>query len=514
MLKRNLLAFPRLSLKAKLVLSYLVVALGAVLIMAIIIALAVQSYFNNAQLDSLRGAALYRAQSVSYYYQRAGSWGNIQQFRISPNDPVVLVITDVNGALISCSEPAYIYNNGNCTDPILQHALSDALKGQSEDGYLPIVTQHGTFSSLFVSVPITLNGHVIGAMFLSEPQIYPNAFPGQVNTSILITVLAVSLVVLFFSILFATRLTEPLMSLTEAAEQMKQGRYTQRVQPPKSQDEMELLAQTFNEMADTIEADVNELRRQEQARRELLANIAHDLTTPLTAIQGFSEALADDMISDPSARQETAQRIAREVLRLRRMVGDLQQMSSLESGHVRLDLAPLNLYSLVDETLAVIEPECEQHEISVHNEISSWIPLVLADSDRITQVLLNLLDNARRHTHAGGRISVGAQVKERNLQVWVSDTGSGIDPADLPHIFERFYRADRSRTGGTGGGSGLGLSIVKAIITAHGGSIQAESEKNKGTRISFTLPLVQQPPQLQPTSPQQSAGGTKISKVF
>jgi two-component system sensor histidine kinase BaeS len=517
---RNLLAFPRLSLKAKLVLSYLVVALSAVLIMAIIIALAVQSYFNNAQLDALRGAALYRAQSVSYYYQRAGSWGKIQQFRISPNDPDVLVMTDANGNLISCSEPAYISDtSGNCTDSILQQALADSLRGESKDGYLPIVTQNGsTFSSLFVSVPITLNGHIIGALFLSQPQIYPNAFPSQVNTSILITALAVSLVVLLFSILLASRLTEPLRSLTEAAEQMKQGRYTERVQPPNTQDELEVLAQTFNEMADTIEADVNELRRQEQARRELLANIAHDLTTPLTAIQGFSEALADDIIPDPTARQETAQRIGREVQRLRRMVADLQQMSSLESGHVRLDLAPLNIYALVDETLAVIEPECEQREISVHNRISPRVPLVLADSDRVTQVLLNLLDNARRHTPAGGRISVGAQVKERCLQVWVSDTGTGIDPADLPHIFERFYRADRSRTGGTGGGSGLGLSIVKAIITAHGGTIQAESEKNKGTRITFTLPLAQSAPsaqssQLQLNPSQQPASETKFSNV-
>lgn len=488
MLKRNLFTFPRhLSLKAKLVLSYLAVALGAVLIMAVIIALAVQNYFNNAQLDALRSTALYRAQYLSYIYQRVGSWGKVNQIHISPNDPAVLVLADGRDELIACSQPAFILN-GNCNDPILQHALAQSLKGQVQSGYLPVVTQNGTFSSLFVSVPITLDGHTIGAMFLSEPQIYPDAFPGQVNTSILVTVLAVSLVVLFFSILFATRLTKPLMSLTEAAEQMKQGRYAQRVSAPKSQDELGMLAQTFNEMADTIEADVNELRRQEQARRELLANIAHDLATPLTAIQGFSEALADDMIPDAAARQETAQRIGREVLRLRRMVADLRQVSSLEAGQVQLDLAPLNIYSLVDETLAVFEPECEQKEISVHNEISPWTPLVRADSDRITQVLLNLLDNARRHTPNGGRITVGAEPNGKDLHVWVSDTGTGIDPTDLPHIFERFYRADRSRTGG---GSGLGLAIVKAIITAHGGTIRADSELSKGTRVTFTLPLMQ-----------------------
>ena len=145
-----------------------------------------------------------------------------------------------------------------------------------------------------------------------------------------------------------------------AAEQMKSGNYTQRVTPPKGKDELERLAVTFNAMADTIEADVNELRHQEQWRRELLANIAHDLATPLTAIQGFGEALADNVITDPEARQETAQLIGREVQRLRRLVGEMQQMTSLESGRIQLELAPLDIHALVDETLAVIKPEQPQ----------------------------------------------------------------------------------------------------------------------------------------------------------
>src|SRR5205814_1233789 len=130
-------------------------------------------------------------------------------------------------------------------------------------------------------------------------------------------------------------------ALTVAAEQMKRGDYAQRVVPPKSGDELEHLTVTFNAMADTIAADVAELRRQEQLRRDLIANIAHDLATPLTAIQGFSEALADNVISDTEARQETAQLIGREVQRLRRLVGDMQHMTSLESGRAQLDLAPL-----------------------------------------------------------------------------------------------------------------------------------------------------------------------------
>jgi signal transduction histidine kinase len=193
------------------------------------------------------------------------------------------------------------------------------------------------------------------------------------------------------------------------------------------------------------------------------------------------------MFSDEIERQETAQRIAREVQRLRRLVADMQQMSSFESGRVQLELATLDLHTLVDETLAVIAPECEQTSITVYNEISESTPPALADSDRITQVLLNLLDNARRHTPPGGKICVGASTSEKDLHIRVSDSGTGIDPVDLPHIFKRFYRADRSRTTSTGG-SGLGLSIVKAIIQQHNGSIWAESTPGQGTSITFTLP--------------------------
>jgi len=386
----------------------------------------------------------------------------------------------------------------DCDDPALKQALVQALQGQEVTGHIQGSTDDSSaFSGLYISLPLRsneqANGQIIGAMLLAEPEQYPTGFSpydflANVNLAIFITGLVVAFIVLVFSMLLARRLTRPLESLTVAAEQMKSGNYSQRVTPPKSRDELERLTVSFNAMAGTIESDVNELRRQEQLRRDLLANIAHDLATPLTAIQGFSEALADDVIADAGARQETAQLIGREVQRLRRLVGDIQDMTSLESGRAHLDLAPLDLHSLVDETLAVMRPECEQTGITVQNEIAPTTPLVLADSDRITQVLLNLLDNARRHTPPGGKLTVGATPAGKILTVCVSDTGTGIDPADLPHIFERFYRVDRARTTSTGG-SGLGLAIVKAIITAHGGTISAESSMGQGTHIQFSLPL-------------------------
>jgi len=483
---QGILTLSGMQLRVKLVVSYIAVVLGTILTLTLAIGLAAQSYIASKQRQTLEEQASYWTDQLEYHYSRGESWQNMVE---AIRAPLILAIADTDGDQPVCIQPAFL-SQDSCGHPQLKEALAGALRGKTIYGDFPITTHHNTYSAAYISVPLQTADHkTIGAMFLSEPQLRLDAMlVRQVNLSILETGIMVALLATLFSLYLAHRLTHPLKLLTEAAEQMKQGKYTQRVTPPKTQDEIGILAQTFNEMAATIEADMNELRLQEQARREMLANIAHDLATPLTAIQGFSEALADDLLPDPVARQETAQRIGREVQRLRRMVAELQQMSSLESGRVQLDLAPLQIHTLVDETLTVLEPECTQLQITLHNEIPHWMPAVRADSDRITQVLLNLLDNARRHTPAGGEISVGAQPQQRELRIWVSDTGEGIDPADLPHIFKRFYRADRSRANTTGG-SGLGLSIVKAIITAHGGRVRAESRPAQGTCISFTLPL-------------------------
>ncbi len=409
--------FPTMSLRTKLVLSYLAVALGAILVLTIVVALVIQNYFASTQRDLLRSQALYRAHYVEHIYRSlGGSWDRVPTTQIQTNDPILLVVVDTTGREVFYTLPAYLHLRDD-DSAVFKQALSQALQGQEVDGNLQGSGDANTFSGIYISVPLhedsQPNGKIIGALLVAQPNFYPENFsPDQflinVNQAILITGLIVAAVVVIFSLMLVRRLTQPLALLTAAAEQMKSGNYAQRVLPPKSEDELGRLALTFNAMANTIEADVNELRLQEQLRRDLLANIAHDLATPLSAIQGFSEALADDVIADPVARQETAQLIGREVQRMRRLVGEMQQMTSFESGRARIELAPLDLASLVDETLAVIAPECELADISLHNEIVPGTPPALADSDRITQVLLNLLDHARRHTPSGGTITVAA----------------------------------------------------------------------------------------------------------
>ena len=495
---RKMFALPPVGLRLKLVLSYLMVALGAILILAIAVSLAIQNYFAGAQKDQLHAQVEYLAAQIGHLYRADGEdWNGIPLQYIQTSDPTLLIITDQNEEPLLQRGPASLTISADDQSTLTQ-ALRLALQGRETEGHLQGSNDSNSFTGYYVAETLHYNGQedgqIIGAIVAAVPERYiqgspPLQFLANVNQAILVTSGVVALVVILFSLFLARRLTRPLESLTIAADQMRRGDYATRTNPPKSGDELERLTVTFNAMADTIESDVNELRRQEQLRRDLLANIAHDLATPLTAIQGFSEALADGVIADEEARQETAQLIGREVQRLRRLVSDVQEMSSLESGRARLELAPLDMQALVDETLAVIRPECEQGGITLRNEIDPQTAPVLADSDRITQVLLNLLDNARRHTPAGGTIAVSARATGSMLNVCVSDSGTGIDAADLPYIFERFYRVDRARTASEGG-SGLGLSIVKAIITAHGGNISAESSPEQGTRIYFSLPLV------------------------
>lgn len=503
------LRLSRMSLQTKLIASYLGVALGAILLV-VIITLAVQNYFYSVQRDQLRSEAEYLAEQIGIRYHRLGdSWTNL--YPLTYYGPELFVVINANQQSES-TQPQISTQFSDSQINTLNSALTMSLQGHETSGSLqdsttPVRTgEHDLplFSGIYISVPIYNNAQAtsapIGALLMAQPDKYPTGFSpkdvlGTVTNVLLIAGVIITGIVILFSIFMARRLTRPLVSLTHAAEQMKAGNYDQRVLTPESQDEIGKLSQTFNAMAEKIENDVNELRLQEQLRRDMIANIAHDLVTPLTAVQGYSEALADEVISEPQERQETAQLIGREVQRLRRLVSDMQNMTALESGQMHMELAPLDMRALVDEVLSVIGPECEQAGITLRNEIAKGNPTVLADSDRVTQVLLNLLDNARKHTPREGEISVGASIvvdarAQKWLEVAVRDTGSGIDPADLPFVFDRFFRTDRARTGANRG-SGLGLSIVKAIIMAHGGIIRAESTPGEGTKIAFTLRVVE-----------------------
>src|SRR2546421_2301675 len=288
-------------LRVKLVLSYVGVALGAILLLVVVISLTVQSYFFGVQRDQLRSRAEYLAQQVgSIYHARGQSWQNVG--KVFDYSPELFVVIDTTQELHSARPPDFV-KLSDADIPALNSALTQALRGQEVPGSLQGTPgDSSVFSGLYISVPIydggQSNGQVIGALLLAQPDKYPQGFsPNDVIATIDLVILAtgalIAVIVIVFSIFLTRRLTHPLVALTAAAEKMKGGDYTQRVTPPKNQDEIGTLAQTFNAMAGKIESDVTELRRQGQLRRDMVANIAPDLVTPLTPIQGFRQARAD-----------------------------------------------------------------------------------------------------------------------------------------------------------------------------------------------------------------------------
>jgi two-component system phosphate regulon sensor histidine kinase PhoR len=235
--------------------------------------------------------------------------------------------------------------------------------------------------------------------------------------------------------------------------------------------------------------DVTELRRLETVRTEFAANVSHELRTPLTAIRGYLETLVGGALEEPEHARRFLEIVFRHTERLGRLLDDLTDLSDIELGRVRLSLGPLVVADVVDSVLAIMRQRAETRGVTLASTLPSDLPEVVADHDRLEQILINLVDNAVKYTEPGGRVTVAARPLETAfVEVAVADTGVGIAPADLPRITERFYRVDKARSRELGG-TGLGLAIVKHLVIAHGGELAIESEPGRGTTVRFGLPV-------------------------
>jgi signal transduction histidine kinase len=272
------------------------------------------------------------------------------------------------------------------------------------------------------------------------------------------------------------RTTRPLEGLSAAAGRLASHELTARV-TISGRDELAVVAGAFNHMAEQLE-------RQEGLRKALVADIAHELRTPVAILRGQFEALQDGVIEpDP----ETILPMHDEILRLSRLLDDLQALSLADAGQLPLRRETLRPDDLAEASAVFFRPAAVEKGVVFACRIGRDLPPLQGDADRLKQVLLNLLGNALRHTAQGGEITLSLSATANGVEFTVTDTGEGIDPADLPHVFDRFYRSDKSRSR-AGGGSGLGLAIARGIVEAHGGHIRAESELGRGSRFTFTLP--------------------------
>jgi two-component system phosphate regulon sensor histidine kinase PhoR len=236
--------------------------------------------------------------------------------------------------------------------------------------------------------------------------------------------------------------------------------------------------------------DLTELKSLQTMRREFVGNISHELRTPLAGIKAIIETLQDGAISDKKAARDFLARVDGEVDRMMQMVTELTELSRIESGRGDLKPETVNLNSLIEEVIANFKPQADIKRVALSAELFTDLPLIRADKDRIYQVITNLVHNAIKFTHSSGSVLISTEVSENWVLVKVSDTGVGIPREDLHRIFERFYKADKARSGE---GAGLGLAIAKHIVQAHGGNIWVESEEGKGSTFFFNLPLQTNP---------------------
>ncbi len=293
------------------------------------------------------------------------------------------------------------------------------------------------------------------------------------------TAMVVSLVVAIAVSLFTSRrIVEPIRAMMRASREIAAGRFDRRVIVP-SEDELGELAHSFNQMAEALE-------NTEQRRLNLIADVAHELRTPLTNLRTMLEALTDGVLPPEPA---TFQTMNHEVLRLQRLVQDLQELSRAEAGEMSMfpeEVEPAQLISHVVDRLAI---QFQDKGVALNVTIEPDLPEIVVDPARITQVLVNILGNALQYTPEGGQVWLSVRRTKEAIQFEVRDTGLGIPAEDLPHIFERFYRVDKSRARSSGG-SGIGLTICKHIVEAHGGQIWAESEGlGRGSTFGFSLPI-------------------------
>jgi signal transduction histidine kinase len=410
---------------------------------------------------------------LSHYYAQRGGWTDIQPFieQMGTLYGQRIVVVDSNGVVVADSLQVFL---GMHPDP---HWPGRALP---MDSSLPMQP------SLERPSPVSTGASPVGTLYVN-PESAPDAdaasvqnLSSSINGFLLWGGLLALGVAMVFTFVLSRRISAPIRALTSAARRLGQGDYSQRVNFH-TKDEVGELAQTFNSMAD-------DLTRAEQLRRNLVADAAHELRTPLSNIRGYLEAIRDGLMRPDAS---TLDSVYEEALLLSKLVEDLQELSLSDAGQLQMVCQPEDIAVSVRSAVSAALPQADAKGVSLTVDLPAVLPHCNIDYHRIGQVLRNLLDNALAHTPEGGSITVSARELGNQVEVAVSDTGEGIPADDLPNIFERFYRVDKSRARATGG-SGLGLTIAKRLVEAHGGKIEVQSELGKGSRFAFTVPRADQ----------------------
>ena len=387
-----------------------------------------------------------------------------------PGNPSVVIVDRAQDVLVDYSTNPALRVEGH----VEREGLARAAGGQETSGSamvngVPVV--YGT-------VPVRRGDEVLGAVYVALPLVELTGQLRHIRTFVGWTVLVTMLWAAIVSLLLANRIAGPIRDMRVATARMAAGELHQRV-PIRAADELGDLARSLNYMA-------AELERLDTMRREFVADASHELRTPVANLAVAVEALRGGISTGGVETASLLDAIEREVDRLRMLVENLLDLSAIESGGVQLRMVPTDLAQVARDTVESFHARAEQAGIALVLNQPTRSPNVRADPDRMAQVLGNLVDNALRFTPRGGRLTVAVADHHDRVTVTVADTGPGIPPQDLPHIFDRFFKVDRSRSARRG--AGLGLAIAKRLTTAQGGELRAENNAQGGAKFTVSLP--------------------------
>ena len=440
-------------------LAFLIVGVSSVLLVSLLISLRTQSEFDR--FLSARDQAVLE-DALKDYYAQAGSWTGIEQ-SLTNRPPLNFYSRSI--ALADAKRVVVLGNHG--------YDLGATLALDQISGSTPILVNDQTVGYMLL---ISGKNYAKDSQFGQPPE---TDFLQRTASATLTSVLIAALLAVVLGGLLARTLTRPVRELTAATKAMANGQLDQRVNV-RSRDELGELAASFNHMS----AD---LARASQLRKQMTADLAHDLRTPLSILRGYTEGLKDDRLQGSPKLYGI---MHGEVIHLQRLVDDLRMLSLADAGELSLNRRAVDPLALLERTGLAYIVQAQQQGVTLRVDVpADNLPSISVDTDRLTQVLNNLVSNALHHTPAG-EIVLAAKASDQQVQLIVSDTGSGIDPADLPFIFDRFYRTDKARQRTGDDSSGLGLAIAKAIVEAHGGTLTVASTPGKGTTFTATFEAV------------------------
>ncbi len=423
--------------------------------------------------------------SLTQFYSQQGSWSAVQQVlgSLRRTDGDRLVVADSSGRVVG--DTAQEWLEKEVKEIGLKNGTPITVSG-SEIGKLYLVSSGVSFGPGRMIGMNQMTEMTGGSTNLPSTATAEQNFLSRINTSLWITGIIAVAVALMLGLLLTRQITRPVRALTKGARHIAKGDLGYRVEIA-SKDEIGELARSFNSMAANLD-------KGEKTRQRLIADIAHELRTPLTVIEGTVDAILDGVF-EPD--REHLASVKEQTALLTRLIGDLRDLSLAESGQLKLNLAPTNMTELVQRKLFQAEVKAREKNIELEMNVATSIPEVNIDSARMEQVIVNLIDNAIRHTPAKGKVAIsvaavagmdGLMGGKPGLMVSVADTGEGIPEEYLPTVFERFYRVETSRARSSGG-VGLGLAIVKQMVEAHGGKVWVESEPGRGSTFYVVLPV-------------------------